>query len=225
MDPENSEDLYFEEPTLETTNGNRELFVYLKKARELLQKYYELLEKPDWWVEYDSDGVTLWTRTHEENSFNYCKRYMEVNVKIDELVKLIRDSSTIKRTDDRIKEYDYCYNYDSSSNILKIKIEGNFIVSDRAIICFETVQKLPNECYAQIMFSIDTDKVEVDSSCVLADCTIYVAIIEEVSENSCKMTDIFHNDPNGSIPAIIANRFFKDRHTEWVKFKEIIEDM
>ena len=128
---------------------------------------------------------------------------MEVNFETIEMIKLMSDSDIAKQTDDKIKEYKFCYDYDSSSHILKMIIGGILIVSDRAAIMFNTVQRLNNGSYAHINFSIDTDKVEVDSSCVLANCTMYVSLYEEISENSCRVTNITHTDPNGNIPSIL----------------------
>ena len=78
MDHINSEDLLFEEPTLEDSDTNQELYNYLRKAREMLQKFYDLNRKEDWSLDYESDGVSLWTRPHENSAFNYCRRYIIV---------------------------------------------------------------------------------------------------------------------------------------------------
>ena len=173
MDSKDSEELLFPEPTLEDADGNGEFLRHLIKARELLQKFYELRKKSDWNVEYDSDGVTLWSRPHEESSVNYCRRYMEVNANMIEVIKIMKDSEENKSADEKITEYEYCYDYNPSSHILKIKLKGNLLVSDRVIIIFDILQELSNGSFVRVTFSINTDKVEVESGCVVANNTMY----------------------------------------------------
>ena len=95
------------------------------------------------------------------------KRYMEVNADMMQLIKLMRDPDASKLTDEKLKEFEYWYDYNSSSHILKLRVQGNLVVSDRALVVFTTLQQLPNGSYAIINFSVDTDKTQVDSSCVL----------------------------------------------------------
>ena len=214
--------LLYAEPTLEDAGGNEELFGYLKTAREHISHFFDIYDSADWAVAYDTDGVTLWSKDHESSSFQYGKREMEVNTSAENLVKLLRDPEFMKSWDDKLKEFEYAFEFDTKHRILKIRIAGSLVVSDRAVVAFATNKQLTDGSFVFTFFSVDTDKVEVDSACVVAK-SIFVTRIQPISETSCKATNVFHTEPGGSIPAMLVNSFVKDRHTQWVRIKEKAE--
>ena len=126
-----------------------------------------VLEQISWSLDYDSDGVSLWTGNIETSSFKIVKRQMEVKASMMDLIKILRDPEITKSSDERVKEFGYCHEYNSNSHILRIRAQGNLLVSDRMLIVFTTLQQLNNGSYAIINFSIDTDKTTVDADWVL----------------------------------------------------------
>ena len=117
--------LLYAEPTLEDADGDEELLGYLKTARDNIAHFLEIYDKDGWAVSYDTDGVTLWSKDHETSSIQYGKREMEVNVSALDLVKLLRDPEFMKACDDRLKEYEYAHEFNSSSRILKVRVAGS----------------------------------------------------------------------------------------------------
>ena len=148
---------------------------------------------------------------------------MDVKVNIMEAIKAMRDKDFIFQTDSRLKLLDTVEEYSAFSSILKQTFSGNLVVSDRVHIIFSTLQVLSSGSYSHIEFSIDTDKAQADDGAVLGYNEISVTLFEEKSENSCKVTNLYHFDPKGSVPAFLVNAFFKERHAQFVTLRGIIE--
>ena len=139
------------------------------------------------------------------------------------MVKCFNDEEATKASDGKLKRFDTAHEYNSYSKIIKGRMEGNLVVSDRELIMFWTNQTLSDDSRVIIAFSIETDKTTSDASAVRGSVNHWTFHIEEVSDEKCKVTAVNHVDPGGSIPTMFINTMVGLRHTQFVKFKKLAE--
>ena len=84
-----------EEPTLEDADNDETILEHMKEARTSAFKYFEYLNKDDWTVHTDKNGVKLQTRKYEESDLLMVKVEMEVNVSASNALKAFRDTGKL----------------------------------------------------------------------------------------------------------------------------------
>ena len=213
----------FNEPTLEDADNNEELLGHLKSARAKFLEFLELKDADGWELYKDEDGVAMWTRPTEGSDVKCVKRVMEVNVSATDMAKVLNDPEAQRSADERMKEYSFVHEYAFGSNLVKVKLAGNLVVSDREGHLFVTDQTLTDGSRAIVGFSVETDKVKLDDGCVEATFHMLVSHIQEISDSKCKVTTLAHVNPNGSIPTTLINSMLGHRHTQFINMKKIAE--
>ena len=164
----------------------------------------------------------MWTRADPDGGeLKWLKRSMEVNVSVNDMIKVMSDPETHKSSDERCKEFSVAHEFNFNSRIIKSVMEGNLVVSNREGHLFLTNQNLPDDSKCVIGFSVDTDKIKFTEGHVEAKFLIMVFHVEEISDDRCRCTAITYMSPGGSIPTTFINAMLGARHTKFLNFKKL----
>ena len=139
------------------------------------------------------------------------------------MIKVFTDEETVKKCDPKIKAFETAYEYNPNALIIRARMQGNLVVSDREIHIFMTHQQLPDGTRVSVGCSVDSDKVTFDPSCVVGKVDMWCYHFEEVSDSKCKVTAMTLVNPGGSIPTALVNTMVGARHTQFVNFKNAAE--
>lgn len=176
-----------------------------------------LAEPYSWKLEKDDEGIKIYTATIDGSDFRAFRASMTVTATLNQVVAMHVDPDTVS---------EWLYDCKKSELIKKVKENEYYIyyvsdapwpVQDRDYVLHSTITQNPDNHIVTINFDAVTDYMETSDECVRMAKVAGYWRFEPKSGGKVYIEYQVHADPNGAIPAWLANSAVVEQPFETMK--------
>lgn len=168
-------------------------------------------EGETWKLEKSEDGIKVYTARVEGSEFKAFKAYMDVNAGMDQLVSMHLDPEDIQ---------DWLYDCKKAKLVKKVMDNEYYIyyvsdapwpVKDRDYVLHSIIRQNPEDFSVTIAFESVSGLMDQKEECVRMAQVKGYWLFRPIANQKIRIEYQVHADPNGSLPAWLANAAVVDQ--------------